>query len=184
MHQDDIIKSSNSPWSSLVMVVPKPDGGLHLCNDFQRVNAISKFDNHPLQFSKGLQILSCTHTNSMWQPTSMILNIPPPGQTGNPKECHPGRPEAQNLGYHIGRGVLQPQYRKVGAIRSYPHPRTKKQVYAFLGLAGYYRQSVPNFSSVASPFFDLNRKVTPEQVTWTQAVERAFQQLKDADRRL
>lgn len=69
----------------------------------------------------------------------------------NPRKCHLGLTEAQYLGYCIGQGLLQPQEKKVEAIWGYPWPTTKKQVGAFLGLVGYYRRFVPNFSSVTSP---------------------------------
>ncbi len=37
------------------------------------------------------------------------------------------------------------------AVRSAPRPTTKTQVRAFLGLAGYYRCFIPDFSSLAAP---------------------------------
>ncbi|KAK3535045.1 hypothetical protein QTP70_002230 [Hemibagrus guttatus] len=33
---------------SPIVVVPKPDSSLHLCNDFQRLNQILEFDSYPL----------------------------------------------------------------------------------------------------------------------------------------
>lgn len=43
-----IIDDSTSPWASPITAVPKPDGMLHFCNDFRRLNQISKFDACPL----------------------------------------------------------------------------------------------------------------------------------------
>ncbi len=54
------------------------------------------------------------------------------------------------------------------------------QVRAFLGLAGYYRCFIPNFSSLASPLTDLTRKGLPEKVPWGPEEEEAFQQVKTA----
>lgn len=48
MLQECIIELSNSPWCSLVFVVPKPDGSLCLCNEFRKLNSISDFDSYPL----------------------------------------------------------------------------------------------------------------------------------------
>ncbi len=54
------------------------------------------------------------------------------------------------------------------------------QVRAFLGLAGYYRCFIPNFSSLASPLTDLTRKGQPEKVPWGPEEEEAFQRVKTA----
>lgn len=43
-----VIKPSRSPWSSLVVMVPKPDGTLRFCNDFLKLNEISSFDGYPM----------------------------------------------------------------------------------------------------------------------------------------
>lgn len=48
MLSDEIIEESRSLWSSTIVVVPKPDGSIHLCNNFWRLNQIMKFDSHPL----------------------------------------------------------------------------------------------------------------------------------------
>ncbi|KAL1248862.1 hypothetical protein QQF64_022180 [Cirrhinus molitorella] len=72
----------------------------------------------------------------------------------------------------IHGGLVQPQQTKAEL--------TKSQVRAFLGLAGYYRCFIPNFSSLASPLTDLNRKGQPEKVQWTPETEEAFQRIKTA----
>ncbi len=66
------------------------------------------------------------------------------------------------------------------AVRSAPRPTTKTQVRAFLGLAGYYRCFIPNFSSLAASLTDLTRKGQPEMVQWSSASEEAFQRIKEA----
>lgn len=48
MLKDGIIEESTSPWSSPTMVVPKPNSSLQLCNDFQKVYEVSKFDSYPM----------------------------------------------------------------------------------------------------------------------------------------
>ncbi|KAF4083051.1 hypothetical protein AMELA_G00135610 [Ameiurus melas] len=48
MLQVGVIEESNSPWPSPIVVVPKPDGSIRLCNDFRRLNQVSDFDSYPL----------------------------------------------------------------------------------------------------------------------------------------
>uniref|UniRef100_A0A8C4SRR8 Heat shock 70 kDa protein 12A n=1 Tax=Erpetoichthys calabaricus TaxID=27687 RepID=A0A8C4SRR8_ERPCA len=60
----------------------------------------------------------------------------------NPRKCFFGLREAKYLGYLVGRGTVKPQCSKVDAILNWPRPNTKRQVQAFLGLAGYYRGTI------------------------------------------
>ena len=69
---------------------------------------------------------------------------------------------------------------KVLAVQKFAQPRTKKQVRSFLGLCGYYRKFIPEFSTVASPLSDLTKKNMPKSVKWTSQCEKAFGQLKQA----
>ena len=91
-----------------------------------------------------------------------------------------GRKKVHYLGHVIGGGCVQPDPGKLKAVLEYPKPLTKKDVRAFLGLVGYYRRFVPEFSEVASPLTDLTKKKMPDKVIWTSLVERSFQSLKDS----
>ena len=54
---------------------------------------------------------------------------------------------------------------KLEKIRNAERPKTKKQVCAFLGLAGYYRRFTPAFSDVAVPLTDLTKRVAQHTLT-------------------
>ena len=43
-----VIEDSYSPWSSPIVIVPKPDGTLRFCNDFRKLNELSRFDAYPM----------------------------------------------------------------------------------------------------------------------------------------
>ena len=68
---------------------------------------------------------------------------------------------------------------KLEKIRNAERPKTKKQVRAFLGLAGYYRRFIPAFSDVAAPLTDLTKKGRPTHVDWQEEHEHSFKTLKD-----
>jgi len=48
MEKANIIRKSNSPWSSPVVIVTKKDGTPRFCIDFRKVNAITTHDSYPL----------------------------------------------------------------------------------------------------------------------------------------
>ncbi|KAL0152976.1 hypothetical protein M9458_051729 [Cirrhinus mrigala] len=102
------------------------------------------------------------------------------GLTANPRKCHLATSEAKYLGFQVGRGLIRPQEKKVDAILTTPKPETKSQVRAFLGLAGYYRCFIPNFSSLATPLTDLTRKGQPEKIRWTLTAEEALARIRTA----
>ncbi|XP_053561366.1 uncharacterized protein LOC128652452 [Bombina bombina] len=102
------------------------------------------------------------------------------GLTLKPDKCNIGRLEVQYLGYRVVCGKQRLEPAKVEATANWPNPRTKTQVLAFLGTAGYYRQFVPNYSTLAKPLTDLTRKNLSRQVLWSSECEKAFQSLKAA----
>ncbi|TYK11136.1 pol protein [Cucumis melo var. makuwa] len=65
---------------------------------------------------------------------------------------------------------------KIEAISSWPRPSTVIEVRSFLGLAGYYRRFVEDFSRIASSLTQLTRKGIP--FSWSPACENSFQELK------
>lgn len=81
------------------------------------------------------------------------------------------------LGHVIGEGSIQPMPEKVISIQNCKRPTTKKQVRSFLGLIGYYRNFIPNFSAVSAPLSDLTKKGQTTKVRWNEEQEIAFSTL-------
>ena len=83
------------------------------------------------------------------------------------------------LGHMIGGRQVKPDPRKLETVRDYPTPVSKKQVRAFLGLAGYYHRFVSHFSTIAEPLTDLTKSRNPNRVKWTDNCEVAFCKLRE-----
>ncbi|GFN76489.1 Pol polyprotein [Plakobranchus ocellatus] len=109
---------------------------------------------------------------------SVLERLQSAGLTARPTKCLIAFPEVEFLGHKIGSGTLCPTTEKVEAIRSAETPQTKKQLRSFLGLAGFYRRYIPNFSAIANPRTDATKKGMPNKIQWDQPHERAFQAVK------
>ncbi|KAL4026381.1 hypothetical protein IC575_014810 [Cucumis melo] len=66
--------------------------------------------------------------------------------------------------------------KQIEAVTGWTRPSTVSEVRSFLGLAGYYRRFVENFSRIATPLTQLTRKGAP--FVWSKACEDSFQNLK------
>ncbi|KAA0067836.1 hypothetical protein IC582_019322 [Cucumis melo] len=80
------------------------------------------------------------------------------------------------LGHVVSMAGVFVDPAKIEAVTSWPRPSTVSEVHSFLGLAGYYRRFVENFSPIATPLTQLTKKGTP--FVWSKACEDSFQNLK------
>ena len=69
---------------------------------------------------------------------------------------------------------MQPS--KVKAISEWTACRDVSEVRAFMGLSGYYRRFIKDFSTIAAPLYDLTRKES--EFRWTTECQEAFDELK------
>ena len=76
-------------------------------------------------------------------------------------KCQFGRVEVHYLGHVIGGGEVRPDPEKLSAAKDYPNPISKKQVRAFLRLAGYYCHFVQHFSTIVEPLTELTKSKNP-----------------------
>ena len=125
-------------------------------------------------------IFSCDWEEHLAHLRAVFEELREAGLTIKLRKCQFAMEEYSYLGHKIGGGVVQPEQDKVEAVRQYPRPLTKKNVRAFLGLAGYYRRFISRFAELARPLTDLTRKQQPDPVQWTPACEEAFIALKKA----
>ncbi|GBG60081.1 hypothetical protein CBR_g412 [Chara braunii] len=96
----------------------------------------------------------------------------------NGEKCEFGRTRILYLGHEISAEGLKPDDAKVASIRDWPRPQSVTEMRSFLGMTGYYRTFVKNYSIVAAPLTDLTRLDTPWE--WTDECEAAFRHLKHA----
>ncbi|KAL8120215.1 hypothetical protein AgCh_017382 [Apium graveolens] len=84
--------------------------------------------------------------------------------------------KVQFLGHVISKEGVKVDPVKIEAVSEWEQPKTPTEIRSFLGLAGYYRRFVKDFSKIASPLTKLTRK--NEKFIWTEKCEESFQELK------
>ena len=87
----------------------------------------------------------------------------------SPSKCKIARRGIKYLGFLIEEGKIWPVSEKVD----------KKEVQQFLGLAGYYRQFIPNCSELTAPLTDLTKKKKCKNIIWGQSEQIAFEKVKN-----
>ena len=80
------------------------------------------------------------------------------------------------LGHVISQEGTEVDPTKVNSVRNWLSPTTVGEIRSFLGLAGYYRRFIENFSKIAKPMTELLKKDT--KFKWTEECEASFQELK------
>lgn len=86
------------------------------------------------------------------------------------------RREVQYLGHIISDAGVKPDPSKIACVSKFPVPKSPKDIKSFLGLVGYYRRFIENFSHISKPLTSLLKKDV--LFTWTPEQQKAFDLLK------
>ncbi|MBW0565234.1 hypothetical protein O181_104949 [Austropuccinia psidii MF-1] len=94
------------------------------------------------------------------------------------KKCHFGFKELKALGHVVSGLSLGIDKNKFAAVLLKPMPQNKKEIQSCLGFAGYYRQHIEDFASIARPLYKLCDKDTVFEMTVDRV--KAFESLREA----
>lgn len=83
------------------------------------------------------------------------------------------------LGYILDKNGLSMDPEKVSPILNIPPPKNVREVRRILGMAGWYRRFVKNFSEITAPISALTCLST-KKFSWTPEADVAFAKLKSA----
>ena len=84
--------------------------------------------------------------------------------------------EVRFLGHVVSASGVSVDPKKVEAVMSWERPKSVFEIRSFLGLAGYYRRFIEDFSRLEAPMTRLTRNEV--KFDWDDRCEEAFQELK------
>ncbi|GJS58204.1 putative reverse transcriptase domain-containing protein [Tanacetum coccineum] len=85
--------------------------------------------------------------------------------------------EVQFLGHVVNHDGIHVDPSKVESVKNWKTPESSTEIRSFLGLAGYYRRFIENFSKIAKPLTLLTQK--NKTYVWGDKQDEAFQILKE-----
>ncbi|GKA76420.1 putative reverse transcriptase domain-containing protein [Tanacetum coccineum] len=85
--------------------------------------------------------------------------------------------EVQFLGHVVNRDGIHVDPSKIESVKNWKTPESPTEIRSFLGLAGYYRRFIENFSKIAKPLTLLTQK--NKTYVWGNEQDEAFRILKE-----
>lgn len=93
-------------------------------------------------------------------------------------KCQFSRSEVEYLGHIIGNNFSKPAPSKIEAVRNFPQPTSVNELQRFVGLAGYYRRFIKDFTIKSYPLTQIIGGKVP--FTWSTEQQHAFTALRNA----
>lgn len=109
----------------------------------------------------------------------LYLRLKEANLTVNFQKCEFCRDSLKFLGFVVDKAGLRTDEEKVSAILNYPAPKNTTEIKRLIGLIGWYRRFIKDFSTVCSPITDLlHGRKKGQSISWTLEAENAFIEIK------
>ncbi|KAK7912833.1 hypothetical protein WMY93_013044 [Mugilogobius chulae] len=207
-----VIRESESPFSSPIVVVRKKNGDVRLCIDYRKLNLQTVKDayalpnleesfsalsgsrwfsvldlkmpqgvtNAPSTFQRLMEkcmgdlhlkevlvflddliIFSDTLEEHEHRLLRVLHRLRDYGLKLSPEKCKFLQTSVRYLGHVVSEQGVETDPEKISALKSWPVPRTLKELKSFLGFAGYYRRFINSYAAIAKPLNDLTKGYAP-----------------------
>lgn len=123
-------------------------------------------------------VFSDSYESHLERLAEVLSRIAKEGLKISPKKCCFFQKRVSFLGHTVSADGVATDPDKIDSVKSWPSPKSLKDVRSFLGTCSYYRKFIRNFAVIAKPMHKLTEKNCPFK--WTDECETAFQQLKNS----
>nr|GEU50448.1 putative reverse transcriptase domain-containing protein [Tanacetum cinerariifolium] len=148
------IRPSHSSWGAPVLFAKKKNGSMRMCIDYRKTK-----EDHEVHLKLVLELLKKEKLYAKFSKCEFWLE------------------EVHFLGHVVNQNGIHVDPSKIEVVKNWKAPTTPSEIQSFLGLAGYYRRLIANFSKIAKPLTLLTHK--NKKYEWGVEQEEAFQTLKD-----
>lgn len=122
-------------------------------------------------------VFSSTPEEHLQRLRQVLERIQSCGLKLKPSKCALLQRSVNFLGHVVSADGVATDPEKVRLVTQWPTPTNLGELRSFLGLSGYYRRYVRDYSKVASPLTDLMKK--NQRFVWSDSCQTAFDTLKE-----
>ncbi|KAL8091518.1 hypothetical protein AgCh_033950 [Apium graveolens] len=171
-----VIRPSVSPWGAPVLFVKKKDGSMSRIYESYKQGIQEYLDKFVIVFIDDILIYSKTEEDHKEHLRISLEILRKERLYAQFSKCEFWLKEVQFLGHVVNKEGIKVYPTKIEAVMNWERPKTPTEVRSFLGLAGYNRRFVQDFSKIVIPLTKLTRK--NEKYVWKDNCEESFQKLK------
>ncbi|GKC21280.1 putative reverse transcriptase domain-containing protein [Tanacetum coccineum] len=159
------IRPSSLPWGAPILFVKKKDD-----------SARPMLDRSVIVFIDDILVYSKNKEEHEVHLREVLETLRKERLYAKFSKCEFWLQEVQFLGHVINSEGLKVDPAKIDAIMNWQAPKNIGKIQSFLGLAGYYRRFIQDFSKIASSLTKITKKNTP--FAWGEEQEEAFNSLR------
>ncbi|GJR66463.1 putative reverse transcriptase domain-containing protein [Tanacetum coccineum] len=200
LQEKGFIRPSHSPWGAPVLFVKKKDGAMRMCaccfskidlrsgyhqlrvreEDIPKTAFRTRYGNLSSQsghLDDKPPAISWTYDTALQTDFGQIYLLKKEKLYAKFSKCEFWLKEVQFLGHVVNHDGIHVDPSKVESVKNWKTPESSTEIRSFLGLAGYYRRFIENFSKIAKPLTLLTQK--NKTYVWGDEQEEAFCILKE-----